>query len=73
MPSHRRLLVAVIAVALVSFGGVVFDLSGYRATFGMSATLLVVAAVLAMLAARAGSRSVPASLAVTRCEAAETG
>ena len=39
-------------------GGVLFDMSGYRATFQMSAGLLFIAAVLAVLAARAGARAI---------------
>jgi predicted MFS family arabinose efflux permease len=53
------LMVAIIQLAIASgatVGGLVFDLSGYRATFELSATLLGAAAVLAFLAARAASR-----------------
>lgn len=53
------LMVAIIQLAITSgatIGGLVFDLSGYRATFELSATVLGVAAVLAFLAARAASR-----------------
>ncbi|MHC8394552.1 MFS transporter [Pseudomonas sp. LB3P93] len=53
------LMVAIIQLAIASgatVGGLVFDLSGYRATFELSATLLGVAAVLAFLAARAATR-----------------
>ena len=53
------LMVAIIQLAIASgatVGGLVFDLSGYRATFELSATVLGVAAVLAFLAARAASR-----------------
>lgn len=53
------LMVAIIQLAIASgatVGGLVFDLSGYRATFELSATVLGVAAVLALLAARAASR-----------------
>ncbi|MCD5978107.1 MFS transporter [Pseudomonas quasicaspiana] len=52
------LMVAIVQLAIAlgaTVGGFVFDLSGYRATFELSAALLVVAAVLAMLAARAAS------------------
>jgi predicted MFS family arabinose efflux permease len=59
------LMVAIIQLAIASgatVGGLVFDFSGYRATFELSATLLGVAAFLAFLAARAASRE---SLAVT--------
>jgi len=50
------LMVAVIQLAIMlgaTVGGLLFDTSGYRATFGASAGLLVLAAVLALLAARA--------------------
>ncbi|WP_336355566.1 MFS transporter [Pseudomonas granadensis] len=53
------LMVAVVQFAIASgaiVGGVLFDMSGYRATFESSAGLLIVAAVLALLAARAASR-----------------
>jgi predicted MFS family arabinose efflux permease len=53
------LMVAIIQLAIASgatVGGLVFDLSGYQATFELSATLLGMAAVLAFLAARAASR-----------------
>jgi predicted MFS family arabinose efflux permease len=59
------LMVAIIQLAIASgatVGGLVFDLSGYRATFELSATLLGVAAVLAFLAARAASREPLASV-----------
>jgi len=51
------LMVAIIQLAIAlgaTLGGVVFDLSGYRATFEMSAALLLVAAALAVFAARSG-------------------
>jgi predicted MFS family arabinose efflux permease len=50
------LMVAVVQLAIMLgalVGGLLFDASGYRATFGMSAVLLVLASVLAALAARA--------------------
>jgi predicted MFS family arabinose efflux permease len=50
------LMVAVVQLAIASgatFGGILFDASGYRATFGMSAAVLVAAAAVACLAARA--------------------
>lgn len=53
------LMVAVVQFAIgtgAAVGGILFDLSGYEATFGASAVILVVAAVLAMLAARAADR-----------------
>ncbi len=59
------LMVAMIQLAITlgaTAGGVMFDASGYRATFGMSAVVLVAAAAGAMLAARAGGRVVPTGL-----------
>lgn len=50
------LMVAVVQLAIMlgaSGGGVSYDAAGYRAAFGSSAILLVVAAVLATVAARA--------------------
>jgi predicted MFS family arabinose efflux permease len=50
------LMVAVVQLAIASgatLGGILFDASGYRATFGMSAAVLVAAAGAAWLAARA--------------------
>ncbi|APC14760.1 MFS transporter [Pseudomonas frederiksbergensis] len=61
------LMVAIIQLAIASgatVGGLAFDLSGYRATFELSAALLAVAAVLAWLAARADSREPFTSLDV---------
>jgi predicted MFS family arabinose efflux permease len=49
------LMVAVVQLAIAAgatVGGVLFDASGYRATFGMSAAVLVLAAGVAWLAAR---------------------
>ncbi|MFW0755345.1 MFS transporter [Pseudomonas sp. H11T01] len=54
------LMVAIIQLAIASgatVGGLVFDSSGYQATFELSATLLGVAAALAFLAARATRES----------------
>ncbi|SDT21576.1 MFS transporter [Pseudomonas granadensis] len=62
------LMVAVVQLAIASgaiVGGVLFDMSGYRATFESSAGLLVVAAVLALLAARAASRAPQPSMTLT--------
>ncbi|WP_338495739.1 MFS transporter [Pseudomonas sp. WP18] len=59
------LMVAIIQMAIASgatVGGLVFDLSGYRATFELSAALLGVAAVLAFLAARSATREPIASV-----------
>jgi predicted MFS family arabinose efflux permease len=50
------LMVAVVQLAIMVgalVGGLLFDASGYRATFTMSAGLLVTASVLAVLASRA--------------------
>ncbi|MFW9266803.1 MFS transporter [Pseudomonas sp. NR3] len=63
------LMVAIVQLAIASgatVGGVLFDLSGYRATFETSAAVLVVAAILTILAARAAARpSTQASPTVT--------
>jgi predicted MFS family arabinose efflux permease len=59
------LMVAIIQLAIASgatVGGLVFDSSGYRATFELSAALLGAAAVLAFLAARTASREPVASV-----------
>ena len=60
LPDHAEagggLMVAIIQLAIASgaiLGGQVFDMSGYEATFELSAAVLVVAAALACLAARA--------------------
>lgn len=48
-------MVAVVQLAIMSgaiAGGVLFDTSGYQATFGMSAVVLIIAAAFAVLAAR---------------------
>ncbi|WP_324729825.1 MFS transporter [Pseudomonas chlororaphis] len=53
------LMVAIIQLAITAgatVGGLAFDLSGYQATFELSAAVLVVAAGLALLAARAATR-----------------
>lgn len=53
------LMVAIVQLAIASgatVGGLLFDFSGYRATFESSAMLLGLAAVLAWLAARSASR-----------------
>jgi predicted MFS family arabinose efflux permease len=52
------LLVAIVQLAIASgaiVGGLAFDLSGYRATFELSAAVLVAAAVLAWLAGRSAT------------------
>jgi predicted MFS family arabinose efflux permease len=54
------LMVAVVQLAIASgagIGGLLFDRHGYQATFGTSAAILVVAAMLAVFAARATSRA----------------
>ena len=61
------LMVAIIQLAIASgatVGGLVFDSSGYQATFELSASLLGVAAVLAFLTARAASREPVASVSI---------
>lgn len=61
------LMVAIIQLAIASgatVGGLVFDSSGYQATFELSAAVLGVAAVLAFLAARAASREPVASISI---------
>jgi predicted MFS family arabinose efflux permease len=53
------LMVAVVQLAIAAgatVGGILFDASGYRATFGMSAVVLVIAAGVAWLAARASAK-----------------
>jgi predicted MFS family arabinose efflux permease len=57
------LIVAVVQLAITlgaTLGGLLFDSSGYQATFGMSAAVLLVAALFAWLAARAAARVPPA-------------
>mgnify|MGYP000902552172 FL=1 len=52
-------MVTVVQLAIglgATFGGLAFDLSGYRATFELSAAVLVLAAVFAYLAGRAAVR-----------------
>lgn len=54
------LMVAVIQLAIMlgaTLGGLLFDACGYRATFQLSAGLLVAAAVLALLAGRSARRA----------------
>lgn len=54
------LMVAIVQLAITSgatAGGLVFDLNGYRATFELSALLLGVAAVLALLAAHSARKA----------------
>jgi predicted MFS family arabinose efflux permease len=56
------LLVAVVQLAIMlgaTLGGLLFDMSGYQATFGMSAVLLVLAALAALLAAQGEPRMKP--------------
>ncbi|WP_339524988.1 MFS transporter [Pseudomonas sp. EA_35y_Pfl2_R111] len=64
------LVVAVVQLAIGSgatLGGLAFDLSGYRATFELSAAVLVVAAIFAALAGRAASKQRFAAAAVPAC------
>jgi len=54
------LMVAIVQLAIMlgaTLGGVLFDMSGYQGTFGMSSTLLVLAAVVAFLAGQSESES----------------
>jgi predicted MFS family arabinose efflux permease len=54
------LMVAVIQLAITlgsSVGGLLFDGSGYRATFGASAAILVASAAIAVLASTVGRRN----------------
>jgi predicted MFS family arabinose efflux permease len=56
------LMVAVVQLAIAlgaTTGGVLYDLHGYRATFAMSAALLVCAAALAFVAGRVAARRAP--------------
>jgi predicted MFS family arabinose efflux permease len=55
------LMVATIQLAITlgaTIGGLLFDLSGYRATFATSAALLALAALLAFVSSRSGPREV---------------
>lgn len=58
------LMVAIVQLAIMlgaMVGGVLFDMSGYQATFGTSAALLIVGAILAILTARSNARTALAS------------
>ena len=60
--SGGGLIVAAIQLAIMlgaTLGGVLFDMSGYQATFGMSAAVLVLAAGVALLAAQSELRAKP--------------
>lgn len=62
------LLVAIVQLAIAVgaiVGGLAFDLSGYQATFELSATVLVVASVLAWLAGRSATEVHPVESNVT--------
>lgn len=53
------LMVAIVQLAITlgaTLGGVMFDVSGYRATFTLSAVMLLLAALLAVVAARAAKQ-----------------
>jgi predicted MFS family arabinose efflux permease len=55
-------MVAIVQLAIAlgaTVGGLVFDVSGYQATFELSAALLVLAAALAYLAARSAAHTAP--------------
>lgn len=59
------LMVAIVQLAITfgaTGGGVVFDSSGYKATFTMSSVLLVIAAALAFLVARLSASAVPSRM-----------
>src|SRR5256885_2310881 len=53
------LLIGAAGFVGTTLGGVLFDMSGYQSTFGMSAVLLVVAAVAALVAAKSELRAKP--------------
>jgi predicted MFS family arabinose efflux permease len=56
-------MVAVIQLAITlgaTLGGFLFDLSGFRSTFGLSAAMLCASALLAFLAWRARLPRIPA-------------
>lgn len=56
------LMVAIVQLAIAlgaTVGGLVFDVSGYQATFELSAALLVLAAALAYLTARSAAHTAP--------------
>jgi predicted MFS family arabinose efflux permease len=58
------LMVAVVQLAIMlgaTLGGLLFDASGYQATFHLGAALLVASAILAALAARAAGRAASSS------------
>lgn len=58
------LMVAVVQLAIMlgaTVGGILFDANGYQATFGMSAALLVIAAILAALTGRASAIAGPST------------
>jgi predicted MFS family arabinose efflux permease len=58
------LMVAVVQLAIMlgaTVGGLLFDASGYQATFHLGAALLVASAILAALAARAAGRAASSS------------
>jgi len=57
------LMVAIVQLGIMlgaTLGGLLYDMEGYRVTFGASAFLLIVAAALAALAAQSESRALPA-------------
>ncbi len=63
------LMVAIIQLAIMlgaTVGGVLFDTSGYQATFGASAALLAIATILAILTARSGTRTILTSQATAQ-------
>jgi len=53
-------MVAIVQLAIMlgaTVGGVLYDWQGYQATFSISAAMLVIAAALALLAARSENRA----------------
>lgn len=55
------LIVAIVQLAITAgatFGGILFDLSGYRATFWMSATILIIGAILAFWTSHASTNTI---------------
>jgi predicted MFS family arabinose efflux permease len=60
-------MVAVIQLAITlgaSAGGLLFDASGYRATFAASAAFLILSALIALLASRKSTSQTPSDIPV---------
>lgn len=67
------LMVAIVQLAIAAgatVGGILFDLSGYQATFETSAAVLGMAAVLTLLAARSAVRGASLTPSATTCSTA---